>query len=184
MERSTGSVKVTISGPTGDIPESFDVSFSTAMEMLHILGMGKWEETAPDPGQYGWKGDVWMENSQQARLQYLLQCIGLPDPDRIYSVLATETQRPRTYESSVTRARPSLSLTLNDRWYLDCCLNLPQKLQVVEALKHVGFSQSFIEMAKRFVAGKTRHGNMPFRSQHSSKLGLAASPVGLKTNSE
>jgi len=79
MEQITGSIKVTLTGAIGDIEKSFDVSFTTAMEMLHILGMGKWEATSPEPGQYGWKGDAWMENSQQARLQYLLQGIGLSE---------------------------------------------------------------------------------------------------------
>ncbi len=161
MEKNMGSVKVTITGPMVNIPESFDVSFTTAMEMLHILGMGKWEETAPEPGQYGLKNGVWMENSQQARLQYLLQGIGLSDPDGVYSVIAQETRRPHTYESSVTRARPVQWLALNDRWYLDGCLNLPQKLQVVEALKRLGFSRNFIETAKCFVAGESLNKHMP-----------------------
>jgi len=161
MEMNTGSVKVTINGAMGNIPESFDVSFTTAMEMLHILGIGRWEETAPEPGQHGLKGGVWMENSQQARLQYLLQGIGLSDPDRVYSVIATETRRPRTHESSVTRSRPVQWLALNDRWHLDACLSLPQKLQVVEALRHLGFSRRFIETAKRFVAGECLCGNIP-----------------------
>lgn len=156
MEKNMELVKVTIARPMGNIPESFDVTFSTAIEMLHILGMGKWEVTAPKPGQYGLRSGVWMENSQQARLQYLLQGIGLLNPDKVYSIIAEETRRPHTYESPVTRARPAQWLDLNDRWYLDGCLNLLQKLQVVEALKHLGFSRSFIETAKRFVAGESQ----------------------------
>lgn len=161
MELSSGQVRVTIKGQSRrpDIPESFCVSFTTAMEMLHILGMGKWEETAPEPGQMGDKGGVYMENSQQARLHYLLHGIGLTDPDRIYSLLATKTQRPRTNESSVTRVRPAQGLALNNRWHLDACLSLKQKLDVVEALKYLGYSRAFLEIAKRFVEGVAIRGD-------------------------
>ena len=160
MENPLGSVKVTIEPAVAGIPKSFDVSFTTAMEMLHLVGMGTWEGTAPPPGQSGYKEDVWMENSQQARLQYLLIGIGKSNPDHDYGVLAERTRRQHSWESSVTRARPVQSLALNDRWYLDVCLNLPQKLQIVDALKHLGFSRAFIEAAKRFVAGEPLHRNV------------------------
>jgi hypothetical protein len=154
MEKKTGSIGMTIEGRIGNVPESFEVSFTTALEMLYILGMGNWEASAPPPGQHGLKGDEWLENSQQARLQYLLQGIGLSDADRVYSLLATKTRYSRTNDSSVTRVRPAQGLPLKGSWYLDCCLSLPQKLEVVETLKHLGYSRDFIETAKRFVAGK------------------------------
>ena len=129
------------------------------MEMLLIIGMGNWQESAPPPGKHGSKGGVWMENSQQARLQFLLQAIGTHDPDRVYRVLERRTHYTRTDTSSVTRVRPAQPLMLNDNWYLDTCLNLPQKLEVVEALKHLGYSRDFVDTAKRFVAGEPLAGS-------------------------
>lgn len=123
--------------------------------------MGKWEESAPRPGKPGSKGSVWMENSQQARLQFLLQGIGVHNSDRVYRVLERRTHYSRTDTSSVTKVRPAQSLMLNDTWYLDKCLSLPQKLEVVEALKHLGYSRNFIETAKRFVAGQPLAGSRP-----------------------
>jgi hypothetical protein len=136
-----------------DTPQSFDVNYTTAIEMMIIIAMEKWHATAPKPGQYGCKGDKWLENSQQVRLQYLLQLIGATDSDRIYGVIELKTRRSSTHESSVTSIRPAQPLTLNDHWYLDGCLNLGQKLDVVSALIHLGFSGNFLAMAKNFVAG-------------------------------
>ncbi len=153
MDTTTNMVTVTITPPPADLPGSFEVSFEVAMEMLHIIGMGKWESTAPPPGKHGSKGGVWMENSQQARLQFLLQGVGVHAPDAVYSVLERRTHYSRTSNSSITRVRPAQFLTLNDSWYLDTCLSLPQKLEVVESLKQLGYSRDFVETAKRFVAG-------------------------------
>lgn len=144
------------------VPTQFEVSFKMALEMLHIIGMSKWETTAPPPGTRGFRGGVWMENSQQSRLQFLLQGIGVHDPDRTYSALQRWTHYSRTAMSSVTKIRPVQSLALNGTWYLDACLSLPQKLEVVETLKYLCYSRDFIETAKRFVAGE------PLAGSHST----------------
>jgi hypothetical protein len=151
---TTESITVTINYTPPDIPALFEVSLEVAIEMLHIIGMGMWEATAPPPGTHGSKGGVWMENSQQARLQFLLQAMGTHDPDRVYRVLERRTHYSRTDTSSVMKVRPNQSLLLNNNWYLDTCLSLPQKLEIVEALKYLGYSRNFVETAKRFVAGE------------------------------
>ena len=161
MDTTTESITVTINYPPPDLPASFEVSFDVAMEMLLIIGMGTWQESAPPPGKHGSKGGVWMENSQQARLQFLLQAIGTHDPDRVYRALERRTHYSRTDISSVTKVRPAQSLMLNDNWYLDTCLNLSQKLEVVEALKHLRYSRDLVETAKRFVAGEPLAGSGP-----------------------
>lgn len=161
MNADTNLITSSTSESVSRVPMSFETSFQGALEMLHILGMGKWESTAPTPGRFGSKGGVWMENSQQARLQFLLQGVGVHDPDAAYSVLEQRTHYSRTDTSSITKARPAQSLTLNDSWYLDTCLSLPQKLEVVDALKHLGYSRDFIETAKRFVAGEPLAGSGP-----------------------
>ncbi len=42
-----------------------------------ILAMGRWESTASSPGKVGLHGVTERENSRQARLQHLLQGIGV-----------------------------------------------------------------------------------------------------------
>jgi len=43
---------------------------------------------------------------------------------------------------------------LINTWYRDTCLSQPQKLEVVDALKHIGYSRDLVETAKLFVAGE------------------------------
>jgi hypothetical protein len=52
MNENFGSVKVTMNRVVEGTPRSFDVSYTTAIEMLLIVGMGKWEANAPLPGQW------------------------------------------------------------------------------------------------------------------------------------
>lgn len=154
MKKSEHAITVTVNLPIYGVQSSFDVSFTTALEMLHIIGMNKWESTAPSPGKVGLYGEVELENSQQARLRYLLQGIGIIDPEKTYSTLALKTRNDRNMDSKITASRPAQGLPLWGRWYLDCCLNLGQKLEIVRALRYIGYSQRFIEIAKRFVAGQ------------------------------
>lgn len=130
---------------------TFDVTLMTALEMLHICGMGRWECTAPQPGKYGYRGGVELENSQQARLQYLLEGVGFQNPDETYSSLAAKTRCHRTFDSKITKIRPVQGLQLPGGWHLNCCLNLGQKLEIVDTLCHLGYSRQFIDSAKRFV---------------------------------
>jgi hypothetical protein len=142
-------VKVTFNPPING------TEFMGFMEMLLFLCMGRWESTAPPDRRVGVYCGVDMKNSQQARLQYLLCLVGCIDADRTYSTLAVRTRRPRTCDSIITTNKPERGLPLRGRWYLDSCLELKRKLDVVvDALWHVGYSREFIEVARRFVAGK------------------------------
>jgi len=154
MKNNEHKIKVTVSPPIHGIQSSFDVGFTTALEMLHIIGMGKWESTAPPPGKFGLYGEEEIENSQQARLRYLLEGIGLIDPEKTYSTLAVKARNDRSINSKITANRPAQGLPLLGRWHLDCCLNLGQKLEIVRALRYIGYSQRFIKIANRFVAGQ------------------------------
>ncbi|MCX7194014.1 MAG: hypothetical protein NTY60_10420 [Proteobacteria bacterium] len=148
------AIKVSISPNLSGIPSSFDVSFTTAIEMLHILALGKWESTAPELGMTGVRNGISLKNSQQARLHYLLEGIGVINSEHTYSTLAVKTRNPKgNTDSKITKRKPEQGLALNGRWYLDCCLNLGQKLEVVDALSHLGYSRGFIKIAKFFVEG-------------------------------
>lgn len=149
------AIEVSISPTVPGIPSSFDVSFSTVIEMLHILALGKWESTAPAPGRTGTRGGLPLENSQQARLHYLLEGIGAINSEQTYSTLAVKTRNQKgDTDSKITTRKPEQGLSLTGSWYLDCCLNLGQKLEVVDALKHLGYSRRFINIAKCFVEGR------------------------------
>ncbi|MGC2456712.1 MAG: hypothetical protein WA435_01800 [Gallionellaceae bacterium] len=154
MKKNEHAITVTVNPPIYGVQSSFDVGFTTALEMLHIIGMGKWESTAPPPGKVGLYDGMELENSQQARLQYLLIGIGLINPEKTYSTLAVKTRNDRSMDSKITANRPTQGLPLLGHWHLDCCLNLGQKLEIVRALRYIGYSQRFIEIARRFVAGQ------------------------------
>jgi hypothetical protein len=153
MTTNRNTIKVTVNPPSEGIPPSFDVSFETAMEMMHLYGLGRWESTAPPPGKVGFLNGSRCENSQQARLQYLLKNVGLLSPEDTYSSLAVRTRNADSTDSKITKHEPKQGLPLSANWYLDCCLSLPQKVAIVEAFLHLGYSRRFVEDAKRFVAG-------------------------------
>lgn len=149
------AVTVTVGPNSLGIPLPFLVSSMTALEMVHIHGMSKWESTAPAPGAIGVLGGVVLKNSQQARLQFLLENVGASKPDQAYSTLASKTRDQKgTGDSKVTTKKPAQYLPLLGSWYLNSCLNLRQKMEIVDALWHLGFSPRFIAIAKTFVAGK------------------------------
>jgi len=148
----------------------FDVSYMTAIEMLHILGMTKWQSTAPQVGKYGWRNGERLQNSQQARLQYLLESVGFQDPEGIYSTLAIRNRYERVSESKITKSKPHQGLPLPGGWHIDSCQNINQKLEVVETLTNLGYSRDFITFAKKFVNGVKAHSTcqvIPATAQHS-----------------
>lgn len=153
MDMNQLTVKVIMDSPPEGIPSSFDVSFTTALEMILIIAMGNWESTAPPPGRMGIYRSTKLRNSQQARLQYLLKRIGTGNLEKNYSTLAVKTRNHKTMDSKVTNNKPAQGLPLNEHWYIDCCLNLSQKIEIVEKLEYLGYSRDFVEIAKRFVEG-------------------------------
>ena len=157
MNVSQESVTVTMNPAVQDLPSSFEVSLNTALEMLNMIGMGLWESTGPAPGKQGILRGSRRENSQQERLAFLLKGVGAPDPEGTYSAIAVKTRNHKTMDSKITTNEPANGLPLNDRWCLDCCLNLNQKLEIVESLRHLGYSRDFIEFSKRFVRGDRVH---------------------------
>jgi hypothetical protein len=149
------AIKVSISPNVPGIPSSFDVSFTTALEVLHIIALGKWESTGPAPGRTGMRNGIPLQNSQQARLHFLLEGVGAINSEKTYSTLAVKTRSQKgATDSKITTRKPAHGLALNGRWYLDCCLNLAQKLEVVDALNHLGYSRKFIKIAECFVEGR------------------------------
>jgi len=149
------AITVTVGSGLPGGPSSFGVSFMTALEMIHIYGMAKWESTAPAPGTVGLRSGTSLKNSQQARLQFLLENVGVPNPEQAYFTLALKTRNAKgNGDSKVTTKRPAQGLPLLGSWYLDTCLSLPQKLEIVDALRHLDYSGRFVAIARKFVAGK------------------------------
>ena len=149
------AITVTVGSSLLGGQSSFGVSFMTALEMIHIFGMAKWESTAPEPGTVGLRGGSSLVNSQQARLQFLLENVGVSNPEQAYSTLALKTRNYKgNGDSKVTTKKPAQGLPLLGSWYLDSCLSLPQKLEIVDTLRHLDYSARFVEIARKFVAGK------------------------------
>lgn len=160
--------KIMVTVTSNSKQTKFEVNFMTAVEMIHIGGMSKWESTAPHPGKYGYRNGVELQNSQQARLQYLLEGVGFRNPDDTYSTLATRTRCHRTFDSKITRTKPAQGLQLPGGWHLNCCLNLGQKLEIVGTLRHLGYSRRFIDVAKRFVIGSMDAASVEFEPELQS----------------
>jgi len=153
METNQASITVTMNPAIQGLPSSFQVGLNTALEMMIMYGMGLWESSGPAPGKHGLLHGELRENSQQERLAFLLKCIGAADPERTYTAIAVKTRNHKTMDSKVTAQKPMRGLPLNERWHLDCCLNINQKLDIVESLRHLGYSRDFIEFSKSFVKG-------------------------------
>jgi hypothetical protein len=177
MENNSQVITVRINPPLDGLPSSFKVSFITAIEMLYIMQLGKWENTAPLPGKFGWFNGIHLENSQQARLQYLLKNIGINNAEKTYSALAVKTRKSGDGGSMITTHKPAQGLPLLGGWYLDCCLNIGQKLEIVGSLRHLGYSRDFIEISKGFVIGKS----ISEVQQRQQKRQMACHRNGAKT---
>lgn len=136
--------------------------YKVVAELVLMFSLFKWQQTAPSPGQFATKGDTFMENSQQARLQYLLQRVAVLNPNHIYQTISVHARRVDGESPISTKSNwMKQPLQLNERWFLEACISLPQKKTIVAQLKWVGISSRMIACGEDFVAGETIASYLP-----------------------
>ncbi|MBC8637311.1 hypothetical protein IAG25_10855 [Caballeronia sp. EK] len=126
------------------------------VELLYLALLRKWVKTAPPDGKYGFRDGEKCCNSQTARLARVLNIIAAGNHDDFFNALARYTRKPRGDGSLVTRDKGALQdpYPLINGWYVEQCLNLPQKLAIVDYLTRLGLSSPFANAAREFVAAQ------------------------------
>jgi len=127
----------------------------SAVEVLYLSLMKRWHNTAPADRRYGSLDGKREQNSQEARLAYVLQKIGAGQVDRAFSTLSRLIER-RDGGSYISKdgARMESPRPLWNGWFLEGCASMEQKRGIIRELKHLGLSPPFIEAVDDFVAGK------------------------------
>jgi len=122
----------------------------------------RWEQNAPPDRHWGEFDGRPACNSQQQRLAHLLQTVAVGGVDVVYRTLARYTRR-RDGNSNVSTDPSWMSepMPLWDGWYVEGCLNIGQKLDLLDNLSKIGYSPEFVECARDFVEGRSVEGYLP-----------------------
>lgn len=131
------------------------------VELLYLALMLRWEKSAPRDGHQGLLDGRLERNTQKSRLVYVLGKIAAGN-DRFLPALS---QRTRRNDGNSYVANDSAWMTdpcsLADGWYVEGCMSLPQKQDVVSAVVRLGHSPLFGACVNDFIAGKSVRRYMP-----------------------
>ena len=115
------------------------------VELLYLGLMQRWTSTAPADGCHGALDGNPEQNSQVARLGYVLQKIAAGQVDKYFAKLEKLTRRrdgcSYVSKDSVRMKEPRL---LWEGWYLEGCASLEQKRGIIRNLRQLGLSPSSI----------------------------------------
>lgn len=123
------------------------------VECLYLSLMHRWQTTAPPDRHMGVLDGEPAENSQIARLAYVLNKIAIGQVDETFEKLERLTVK-RDCSSHISRdtRRMRAPHPLHGDWYLEGCMSLLAKLEIVRQLRHLGLSRAFIQSVENFVA--------------------------------
>ena len=132
------------------------------VEILYLALMLRWERTAPPYRKQGLLDEESERNTQISRMVYLLRKVAVGTEDKTYTTLARHSRR-NDGESYISRnsAWMEQPRELDSGWYFEGCTNLPQKQVILQGLKDVGLSASFVACADDFVSGKSIQQYLP-----------------------
>lgn len=132
------------------------------VEFVYYTLMRRWVRSAPVDGHWGLLDDEKTNNSQVARLAYILAKLNVGSEDDVYRTLARYVRR-RDGRSPISQDESWMQqpMSLGESWYLEGCMSLPQKQECVDALRHVGRSQALIDCINDFVGGQPIDGYNP-----------------------
>lgn len=131
------------------------------VELLYLALMLRWEKSAPRDGHQGLLDGRLERNTQKSRLVYVLGKIAAGN-DRFFPALS---QRTRRNDGNSYVASDSAWMTdpypLAGGWYVEGCMSLPQKQDVVSAVVRLSHSRLFGACVNDFIAGKSVRRYMP-----------------------
>jgi hypothetical protein len=124
------------------------------VECLYLSLMHRWQVTAPPDHNWGLLDGEPVQNSQVARLAYVLKKVAVGQVEQVFRALEKLTRR-RDGSSLISTqpARMESPYPLWDGWYLEGCISLEQKRTVVRQLRQLGLTPAFIDAVEDFVAG-------------------------------
>jgi hypothetical protein len=125
------------------------------VECLYLSLMHRWQTTAPPDHHTGLLDGEPAENSQVARLAYVLNKIAVGQVDAMFARLEKLTvKRDGTSHISRDMRRMCNPYPLWDGWYLEGCMSLEAKLDIVRQLRQLGLSPTFVRSVESFVANE------------------------------
>lgn len=124
------------------------------VEILYLCLMYRWQKTAPPDRHYGTLDESPEQNSQVARLAYVLKKIAIGQIDRFFGELGKLTSR-KDGSAYVLRQKTRLEspYPLWKGWYLEGCASLEQKRVIIRQLRQLGLSPTFVKAVDDFVSG-------------------------------
>lgn len=152
-----GNLMVAYSKGRGYVPRSKHRIRDTR-ELIELAWMLRWEDGAPDDRKLGSLDGEDARNTQQVRLARLLNLLCAHDRD--FGRLAELNRKLKSEASLITKEASSLqqAIAVGRDWFVEGCLNLGQKLEIVDTVRYIGRSRGFVEAAKSFVTGETVRG--------------------------
>ncbi len=142
------------------------------------LSLIMWERTAPPDKKMAILKGHRQQNTQTARMGFVLQIIAEGNADATFRKLSRFMQRADG-ESYISQNRSWMKepYKLAPCWYLEGCMSLHDKQERLRNLTNVGCSEKFISYVQDFVAGKSvsMHGDVDH--QNVTKIGNASSPL-------
>jgi len=123
------------------------------VECLYLSLMHRWQTTAPPDHHTGRLDGEPEENSQVARLAYVLKKIAVGQVDETFASLEKLTlKRDGSSHISKDTRRMRSPYPLWDGWYLEGCMDLVAKLEIIRQLRQLGLSPAFVRSVESFVA--------------------------------
>ena len=126
------------------------------IEIFYLYFMLRWENSAPSDRKQGFLDGKPFINSQISRMVFLLIKIGIGAVDKTFGTLSVHTTR-NDGESYISKNKHWMKSPneLSDGWYFEGGTSLIQKQEILQQLRKIGLSQTFVECADTFVAGRS-----------------------------
>lgn len=125
------------------------------VECLYLSLMQRWQTTAPPDHHTGLLDGEPAENSQVARLAYVLKKIAAGQVDETFARLERLTvKRDGSSHISRDKRRMRAPHPLYGDWWLEGCMSLATKLDIIRQLRQLGLSPAFVRSVESFVANE------------------------------
>lgn len=155
------------------------------VEILYLCLMSRWEKTAPIDRHQGLLDGNLEQNTQVSRMAFLLTKVAAGSENKTYKTLSLHSRRKdgNSYisQDSSWMTEPK---ELSSGWFLEGCMNLEQKQEILSKLGKIGLSSIFVSCADDFVAGKSVQGYFPTEKESSEIYAQIIASEGTKAFDE
>jgi hypothetical protein len=133
--------------------------------------MMRWQATAPPGKEYGELDGEPTQNSQIARMAFVLTKVAAGAEKQVFERLALHSRRNdgESYISTNSKWMED-PVPLRKGWYFEGCTSLKQKQDILQGLTKTGVSSRFVACADDFVAGNRIDEYMPTEDEMAKVL--------------